>query len=77
VPGRCGGEEDQFGQPSRLARLCEDAQPLGKKQPLLAPVPLLPEKADALDQGIGKSGYLAGQGSGPLFGRGRSISGRA
>jgi hypothetical protein len=46
-----------------VRRLGQNPQPLGQKQPLLAPMPLLAERTDALDQRIGKGGDLAGQGN--------------
>jgi hypothetical protein len=66
MPGAVLREEDIFGQDPGLGRLGQDPQPLGEEQPFLAPVPLLAERADALDQRVGKGGDLAGQGDNPV-----------
>jgi hypothetical protein len=59
-------EEDELGQRAALGRFGQDSQPFGQEQPFVAAVPLLTERADALDQWIGEGGDLAGQGGGSV-----------
>jgi hypothetical protein len=60
------GEEYELGQEAAVGRFGQDAQPFGEEQPFLAPMFLVAQRADALDQRIGKGGDLAGQGGCPL-----------
>lgn len=56
-------EEDIFRQMAGIGGFGQDAQALGQKQTLLAPMALLAERPDPLDQRVGKGGYLTGQGT--------------
>ncbi len=56
-------KEDIFGKAPGLGCLRQDAQALGKEQACLAAVTLFAQRADPLDQIVGKGGYLAGQGT--------------
>lgn len=58
-------EKEDARQETGFARFREDAQTFGDEQPLAPPVLLVPEAANLLDQRVGKSGDLAGQGSNP------------
>src|SRR5207237_1915953 len=55
-------ESHDLGQAPAVARLGENAQPLGKEKPLQPPRLLVPERAQALDGRVGKGGDLAGHG---------------
>jgi len=60
--GSVTSEEEELGQNAALGGFRQDPQTLGQEKPFCTPMPLFPQRSDALDQRIGKGGDLAWQG---------------